>query len=166
VRGFRLAKLHGASFRLVELAELLCVPVVEPRAAGYVNFPRDHLMHAGFDAAPDLADADFVLVLEARGPWHPASAGSKAGARVAILSENPLHASFLIGVEGWSAKTNTFLGTSITPSPDYAVLAQALGAHAEKVEEPSDVRSALERGLKALSAGRAAIIDMRLGSVN
>ena len=68
--------------------------------------------------------------------------------------------------EGWSAKTNTFVGTSITPSPDYAVLAQAFGAHGEKVEEPSDVRSALERGLKALSVGRAAIIDMRLGSVN
>jgi acetolactate synthase-1/2/3 large subunit len=78
--------------RLVELAELLCVPVVEPRAAGYVNFPRDHLLHAGFDAAPVLADADFVLVLEARGPWHPASAGPKAGARVAILGENPLRA--------------------------------------------------------------------------
>ena len=30
----------------------------------------------------------------------------------------------------------------------------------------ADVRSALERGLKALGAGRAAIIDMRLGSVN
>jgi thiamine pyrophosphate-dependent acetolactate synthase large subunit-like protein len=58
------------------------------------------------------------------------------------------------------------VGTSIAPCPDYAVLAQAFGAHVEKVEEPSDVRSALERGLKALSAGRAAIIDMRLGSVN
>ena len=33
--------------------------------------------------------------------------------------------------------------------PDYAVLAQAFGAHGEKVEEPSDVRSALvERGLR------------------
>jgi acetolactate synthase-1/2/3 large subunit len=335
--------------RLVELAELLSVPVVEPRAAGYVNFPRDHLLHAGFDAAPVLADADFVLVLEARGPWHPASAGPKADARVAILGENPLHAELpywgyqadvcltgaaedaltrmlqglrkqvtpadparasrsrhwearhrerkriaeeealarksqkplnehwvlnalneilpsdatvveetithrsaldrhldrvkpghffsgaigglgtgfgtalgvkcavhqrpvilLIGdgsfnynpvlaglgfcqefqmpimvvilnnqgylsqkraiplyyPEGWSAKTNTFVGTSITPSPDYAVLAQAFGAHGEKVEEPSDVRSAFERGLEALGAGRAAIIDMRLGSVN
>jgi acetolactate synthase I/II/III large subunit len=83
--------------RLVELAELLCVPVVEPRAAGYVNFPRDHFLHAGFDAAPVLADADFVLVLEARGPWHPASAGPKAGARVAILGENPLRAELPIG---------------------------------------------------------------------
>src|SRR5258708_25165039 len=56
--------------RLGELAELLRVPAVEPRAAGYVNFPRDHLLHSRFDAAPLLADAVLVLVLEARSPWH------------------------------------------------------------------------------------------------
>ena len=335
--------------RLVELAELLCIPVVEPRAAGYVNFPREHSLHAGFDAAPVLADADFVLVLEAKAPWHPLSANPKPGARIAILSENPLrpelpywgyeadlwltggvadaltrmlekaknqvqpadpsratrsrrwdarhreqkrateqegvacrnqkplsqhwvlhalneilpsnaivveetitHRSALdrhldrlkpghffsgaigglgtglgtaLGVkcvaaqkpvilligdgsfnynpvlaglgfcqefrmpimivvlnnqgylsqklaiplyypEGWSAKTNTFVGTSIAPSPEYAALAQAFGAYGEKVEEPSQVQLALERGLKALSSGKAAIIDMRLVSVN
>ena len=68
--------------------------------------------------------------------------------------------------EGWSAKTNTFVGTSIAPSPEYAALAQAFGAYGEKVEEPSQVQLALERGLKALSSGKAAIIDMRLVSVN
>ena len=78
--------------RLVEVSELLCIPVVETRTAGYMNFPRDHFLHAGFDPAIMLQEVDFVLLLAAIAPWHPPSAGPQAGARVAILSENPLRA--------------------------------------------------------------------------
>jgi glyoxylate carboligase len=34
--------------RLVEISDLLAIPVVETRTAGYVNFPRNHPLHAGF----------------------------------------------------------------------------------------------------------------------
>jgi acetolactate synthase-1/2/3 large subunit len=335
--------------RLVEISELLSIPVVETRTAGYANFPRNHRLHAGFDPAAILKDADLVLLLGAIAPWHPPSAGPKPGGRVAILAENPLRpelpywgyqvdlcltgavesslvlllerlrkrvepgdpsranasegwakrhqdrmrvwreealacnnqrpmderwilhemnqivpsnavvveetithrfainryldrlkpGQFFAGAigglgtglgtalgvksatperpvivligdgafnynpvpaalgfaqeyrmpimivilnncgflsqkqgiplyypEGWGIKTNTFVGTSITPSPDYAAMARVFDGYGEKVEDPSEVRPSLERGLKALTLGNVAIIDMRLKPVN
>ena len=68
--------------------------------------------------------------------------------------------------EGWAVKTKTFVGTSISPSPDYAAIARAFSGHGEKVEEPRDVRPALERGLKAVASGQVALIDICLEPVN
>jgi thiamine pyrophosphate-dependent acetolactate synthase large subunit-like protein len=80
----------GAVARLVELAELVCAPVVEATRQMYFNFPRDHFLHGGFDAAPHLGDADLVFLVGAVAPWHPPSAGPKSGARVVTLDVNPL----------------------------------------------------------------------------
>ena len=68
--------------------------------------------------------------------------------------------------EGWAMRTKTFVGTSITPAPDYAAVARAFDGYGEKVEEPEDVRPALERGLKALANGQVALIDIWLEPVN
>lgn len=68
--------------------------------------------------------------------------------------------------EGWSMRAKKFIGTSITPSPDYAAIARAFDGHGEKVEEPGEVRRALERGLKAVAGGQLALIDIRLEAVN
>src|SRR3989441_241839 len=68
--------------------------------------------------------------------------------------------------EGWAVKSKTFVGTSITPSPDYAAIARAFEGYGEKVEEPSEVRPALERGLKAVASGQLALIDFWLDAVN
>jgi acetolactate synthase-1/2/3 large subunit len=68
--------------------------------------------------------------------------------------------------EGWAMKTKTFVGTSISPAPDYAAVARAFGGYGEKVEEPGEVRSALERGLKAIAGGQLALIDVWLEPVN
>ena len=68
--------------------------------------------------------------------------------------------------EGWAVRTKKFVGTSITPSPDYAAIAGAFDGHGEKVEEPRDVRPALERGLKAVASGQLALIDIWLDPVN
>ncbi len=68
--------------------------------------------------------------------------------------------------EGWSMRTKKFIGTSITPSPDYAAIARAFDGQGEKVEEPGEVRRALERGLKAVAGGQLALIDIRLEAVN
>jgi hypothetical protein len=37
--------------------------------------------------------------------------------------------------------------------------------YGEKVEEPGEVRKALERGLRAIGAGQVALIDIRLRPV-
>jgi thiamine pyrophosphate-dependent acetolactate synthase large subunit-like protein len=42
------------------------------------------------------------------------------------------------------------------------LIARAFDGYGEKVEEPGKVRAALQRGLKAVASGQAALIDMRL----
>jgi len=68
--------------------------------------------------------------------------------------------------DGFAVKAQKFAGTSITPNPDYAMLARAFDGVGETVERPSDVRAALSRGLDAVRAGRLAIVDVRLEPIN
>jgi len=68
--------------------------------------------------------------------------------------------------QGSAVKTNQFIGTSITPCPDYAMLAKAFGGHGEKVEKPAEVRAALQRGLDAVAKGKLALVHMVLEPVN
>ena len=73
---------------LVELAELLAIPVVEPQSALCANFPRTSPLHAGGELAPLAADADLVILLGCRAPWYPPSA--KPGeATVLVIDETP-----------------------------------------------------------------------------
>ena len=76
--------------QLVELAELLGAGVVESRASSYVNFPRTHPLHAGFEPQEFLQEADAILLLGVVAPWHPASKKLNPGTKVAVLSDNPL----------------------------------------------------------------------------
>jgi acetolactate synthase-1/2/3 large subunit len=60
---------------LVDLAELLAIPVLES-AAFHVNFPGDHPLHAGYQFTTSaqnetLAAADVILVLDSDVPWIP-----------------------------------------------------------------------------------------------
>jgi acetolactate synthase-1/2/3 large subunit len=66
---------------------------------------------------------------------------------------------------GWAVKSNKFAGLNIAPCPDYAMIAKAFDGYGEKVEEPGEVRKAVERGLRAVAAGQLALIDMRLRPV-
>ncbi|MGH7829713.1 MAG: thiamine pyrophosphate-dependent enzyme, partial [Candidatus Binatia bacterium] len=68
--------------------------------------------------------------------------------------------------DGWAVRTKNFVGTSINPSPDYATIAKAYGGYGEKVEEPGEVRAALQQGLKAIAGGQLALIDIRLEPVS
>src|ERR1700757_4960801 len=64
--------------------------------------------------------------------------------------------------DGFAVKNQDFIGISINPSPDYATVARAFDGYGEKVEEPGEVRAALQRGLKAIAGGQFALIDVRL----
>jgi thiamine pyrophosphate-dependent acetolactate synthase large subunit-like protein len=66
---------------------------------------------------------------------------------------------------GWAVKTNKFAGLNIAPCPDYATIAKAFDGYGEKVEEPGEVRKAIECGLRAVAAGQLALIDVRLRPV-
>ncbi|HSU78033.1 MAG TPA: thiamine pyrophosphate-binding protein [Burkholderiales bacterium] len=68
--------------------------------------------------------------------------------------------------QGWAVRANKFVGTSITPMPNYAILAHAFGGYGEKVERPQGVRPALEHGLEAIKRGQLALIHFVLEPVN
>ena len=67
---------------------------------------------------------------------------------------------------GWAVRSKRFIGTSITPSPDYPMIARAYGGYGETVMDPSEVRHALRRGLDAIEQGQLALVEIRLQPVN
>lgn len=73
---------------LVELADLLALPVVEPQSAVSSCFPRSHPLHAGGDLAPLAAEADLVVLLGCRSPWYPPSA-KPGNSTVLVIDEVP-----------------------------------------------------------------------------
>jgi len=49
--------------KLVELAELLSIPVIEwPRTR--MNFPTENPLHLGFDPHPFICEADVILIID------------------------------------------------------------------------------------------------------
>ncbi len=64
--------------------------------------------------------------------------------------------------QGAAVSRNQFLGTDITPTPDYVKVAEAFGAYGEKLENPGDIEAALNRGLKQIARGKASLLDVIL----
>jgi acetolactate synthase-1/2/3 large subunit len=68
--------------------------------------------------------------------------------------------------DGAGKNATEWLGTSIDPSPDYAVLVQACRAYGEKVEDPAELLPAIKRGLERVHAGQAAVLDVRIARMD
>ncbi|TMA82620.1 MAG: thiamine pyrophosphate-requiring protein [Deltaproteobacteria bacterium] len=63
--------------------------------------------------------------------------------------------------DGVAARTRNFPGTDLTPSPSFELTAQACGAYAARVEEPSEVPDALAKALKVVKEeGRQALLNV------
>jgi len=80
---------------LVALADTLGLPVFEQWHT-HVNFPQDHPLHAGFDPAPYLEEADVIVVLESDVPWFPAVRGPRPEATVVQIGNDPLFSRYPI----------------------------------------------------------------------
>ncbi len=63
---------------------------------------------------------------------------------------------------GYALKQNDPYGRVIEPTPDYAKLAPAFGAHGECVTEPAGLEAAIKRGIAAVEQGQLALLDVRL----
>lgn len=72
---------------LVELCELLALPVVDSGSRAYQCFPMDHPL---YQASASLAEADMVLVLESDVPWTPGPAAPPAGTYIAVVDLDPI----------------------------------------------------------------------------
>ena len=80
---------------LVTLAEALALPVFE-QSHTHLNFPQDHPLHAGFDSASGLGDADLILVAESDAPWYPHVKGPRPEAKIIQLGVDPLFSRYPI----------------------------------------------------------------------
>src|SRR5580700_7306066 len=61
-----------AAFKaLVDLADLLAIPVMWGRVANFCNFPTNHPLYLGVATYEHLADADLILLVGGRAPWYP-----------------------------------------------------------------------------------------------
>jgi acetolactate synthase-1/2/3 large subunit len=110
---------------LVRLAETLGAPVFD-QFHTYVNFPQDHDLHGGFEAAPHLAEADLILVIESDVPWFPQMSRPKPETRVIHLGVDPLFSRY--PVRGFPAD----LALAGTPRLALAALADAVARRADK----------------------------------
>ena len=74
---------------LVELAELVAIPVIDAPGACLSNFPKSHELYLGLDTNPYLAEMDFALLVENEAPWYPPSNAPKS-ANIVAVGSNPL----------------------------------------------------------------------------
>ena len=81
----------GGYDALVELAELLALPVIEPQSAVCANFPRDNPLHQGSELKP-FRDADLIFpyttLFRSRAPFYPPS-NRPATATVVAVDDVP-----------------------------------------------------------------------------
>ena len=64
--------------------------------------------------------------------------------------------------EGNAARANVMPITALDPAPDYAAVARAHGAHAERVESGEDLPAAIERALQVTRSGRQAMLEVKV----
>jgi thiamine pyrophosphate-dependent acetolactate synthase large subunit-like protein len=69
---------------LVQLAELIAIPVINGRSNDYANFPTDHPLYLGLANYKALEEADLVLLVGGRAPWYPARRRPTSGKIVSI----------------------------------------------------------------------------------
>jgi acetolactate synthase-1/2/3 large subunit len=113
--------------KLVELAELLKIPVFESMYPNVTNFPKNHPLHMGYDPMEALKEADTVFVVGATTPWYPPSAIPQNGPpKVIILDEDPLKEL----LPYWGYPTETHLTAEIGQC--LADLVEALRARIQK----------------------------------
>jgi len=65
--------------------------------------------------------------------------------------------------DGSAAAANVMPITALDPSPDYAAIARAHGAHAERVDDGAALPAAIQRALKATRSGRQALLEVIVG---
>jgi len=74
---------------LMELAELMGIPVIEGRAASTANFPKSHALHLRSNIAPHLPKTDLALLVSSRVPWYPPG-NYPPNATIVAINDTPL----------------------------------------------------------------------------
>lgn len=53
-----------------------------------------------------------------------------------------------VAPDGWAVSREDYAFVHLTPSPEFEKIAEACGGYGERIEEPSDIPAAIERGLR------------------
>ena len=61
---------------------------------------------------------------------------------------------------GASVQANTYPGVRFQEPPDYAALARSCHAYGERVTDPAEMLSAIQRAIAAVEGGQAAVLDV------
>ena len=81
--------------------------------------------------------------------WNNAQWGAVAGATKGVYPD------------GWSARTNNYPFSDLTPSLDFEYICRSAGGYGERVEDPADLPAAFERALKVVrEEGRQALLNI------
>jgi acetolactate synthase-1/2/3 large subunit len=80
------------------------------------------------------------------------------------VSNNSRHGAVEMGLARYGgdrsyAARAGYNGSVMSPSPEFAEIAGAVGAYGEKVNHPDQVEPALQRALAAVNSGQAAVLD-------
>jgi len=90
--------------KLVEVAELLGVPVVEYNAE-VLSFPHNHPLHLGDDPHLFITEADVIVALDTDAPWLASSGRPVKDSKVYVLNEDPLQENISL----WYAPADHFI---------------------------------------------------------
>src|SRR5262245_10645915 len=81
---------------LVELAELLSIPVVQQ--LNHVNFPTDHPLYVGYQTLKHAKNADVLFFIDIDVPWEPPSRSIlRSDVKIIHLERDPL----FTAIPGW-----------------------------------------------------------------
>jgi acetolactate synthase-1/2/3 large subunit len=80
---------------LARLAERFALPVVQPNPR-YMNLPRNHPMHLGYDVQRFIEKADVILVVDSDVPWNPNTFSPPRDCNVIHLAEDPAFSDYPI----------------------------------------------------------------------
>ncbi len=106
---------------LVQLAELLAIPVAESRDR--VNFPTDHDLYLGTNVNPYLPEADVVLLVDTDVPYIPALVRPAPDAKIVQIDIDPLKQDIPL----WGFPVDVpILADSAQALPELALAAKAL----------------------------------------
>jgi acetolactate synthase-1/2/3 large subunit len=102
----------GAVPVLVELAELLAIPVLES-VPNHVNFPATHPLHCGYQWTTSrqnelLAQADVILSVDSDVPWIHATSRPAPDAAIYCIDSDPLKS----GMPMWHIPARRFAAAS------------------------------------------------------
>jgi acetolactate synthase-1/2/3 large subunit len=124
-------------------------------------------------AAPDqtvvsvVGDGSFVFGSPVAALW--AAQQAAAPFLTVVMNNGGYNASKMpvLGLfpDGASRRANAFPGVRFNTPPDYAALARSCHAYGERVEDPAELPEAVSRGVAAVQAGQAAVLDVVLSQI-